>query len=103
MPGAIAAEMGSDQLVRIEVQNAVACPYLAGDPDVAAFKLRFSLRVANRSRTAVDIPRSGAGGLQATGVVVVGVQAKQPGNKWTHIVQSSWYDAGAVKSCGSMS
>jgi hypothetical protein len=28
---------------------------------------------------------------------VLGVQAKQPDGSWTHVVQSSWYDAGSIK------
>ena len=96
--------LSSQQAVRVEVQHALATPYRADDPDVAAFKLKFDVRLTNRSGGPVDIPRSETGHGGTTRVAVLGVQAKRPDGRWTHVVQSSWYDVDTIKyeSCTSL-
>jgi hypothetical protein len=89
--------LGSDQTIRAEVQHALATPYSTEDPEVAAFRLKFDLRLTNRSAKLVDLPTSETRDGETTRIAVLGVQSKQPDGTWTYLVRSSWYDTGTMK------
>jgi len=95
---------GSDQPFQAEVERAAATPYHTDDPDVAGFKLRFSVRLTNRSGGALELPKSGTGDGATTRVAVLGLEAKRPDGSWSRVFQSSWYDTGSIKyeSCASL-
>ena len=95
---------GSDQPIQAEVEHAAATPYHTDDPDVAGFKLRFSVRLTNRSGGPLDLPKSGIGDGATTRVAVLGLEAKRPDGSWSRVFQSSWYDTGSIKyeSCASL-
>jgi hypothetical protein len=91
------AGLNSAQPIRAEILQAQATPYRADDPDVAAFNLKFDVRLANGSGESVNIPRAETGDGGTTRVAVLGVQAKQRDGTWAKVVQSSWYDTGSIK------
>lgn len=93
---------GAEQPIQAEVERAMATPYHADDADVAGFKLRFDIRLTNRSRGPLTLPKSGTDDGGTTRVAVLGFEAKQPDGSWAHVIQSSWYDTGTIKyeSCG---
>jgi hypothetical protein len=93
---------GSDQPIHADVEHAAATPYHTDDPDVAGFKLRFGLRLTNRSGEPLELPKSGPGDGGTTRIAVLGLEAKRPDGSWAHVFQSSWYDTGTIKyeSCG---
>jgi hypothetical protein len=92
------AGSNSAQPFRAEILRVQATPYRADDPDVAAFNLKFDVRLANGSGGPVGIPKAETGGGGGTTrVAVLGVQAKQRNGIWAQVIQSSWYDAGFIK------
>jgi hypothetical protein len=91
------AGLNSAQPIRAEILQAQATPYRADDPDVAAFNLKFDVRLANGSGGSVNIPKAATGDGGTTRVAVLGVQAKQRDGIWAQVVQSSWYDTGSIK------
>jgi hypothetical protein len=97
--------LGSDQTIRAEVQHALATPYSTDDLEIAAFKLKFDVRLTNRSAKLVSLPDPKTGDGETMRIAVLGVQSKQPDGRWTYLVQSSWYDTGTLKyeSCTSLS
>ena len=103
LPGLVSA-LSSDPPIRAEVQHPLATPDRANDPDVAAFKLKFDVRLTNRSEKVMDLPAFSADEDDTTRMAVLGVQAKQRDGTWAFISQSSWYDDGKIKyqSCRSL-
>ena len=97
--------LGSDQAIRAEVQHALATPYRTDDPEVAAFTLKFDVRLTSRSTTPVVLPILKTNEGETTRVSVLGAQSKQPEGTWTYLLRSSWYDTGTLKyeSCISLS
>jgi hypothetical protein len=87
----------TDQRIRAEVGHALATPYPVDDPTVARFKLRFDIRLTNRSGAPAYVPKSQAANASVTRISVVGVQVKQRDGGWAYVVQSSWYDNGTIK------
>jgi hypothetical protein len=85
------------QPIRAEILHAQAIPYPTDDPDVAAFNLKFDVRLGNGSGGQVNIPRAETGDGGTTRVAVLGVQAKQRDGSWAQVVQSSWSDTGTIK------
>lgn len=89
--------LGSDQKVRAEVQHARATSYRDDDPEVAAFTLKFDVRLTNRSAKSVRVPNSGTGNSNANRMTVLAMEAKQPDGTWAYLFQSTFYDTGAAK------
>jgi hypothetical protein len=86
-----------DQMIRAEVQRKAVIPDQSDDPEVAAFAIKFDLRLTNRSTEFIQIPQFNPGAGDKTRVVVLGVETKQANGRWKPIVQSSWYDDGTIK------
>jgi hypothetical protein len=88
---------GSDQDIRTEIRHPVATPYHTEDPDVAAFRLKFAIRLTNPSERPVNLPRSGTDGDEMTRAAVIAVESKQSDGAWKYVVQSTWVDDGKIK------
>lgn len=89
--------LGSEQIVRVEIQRATATPYHPEYPDMAGFKLKFDLRLTNRSEKPLNAPEVAARGDQTTRIAVLGVQWRQSDGSWTNLVQSTWVDDGRIQ------
>jgi len=95
--GVLPTATGADEVLRAEVQHALATPDSSEDPDVAIYKLQFDLRLTNRSAKPINIPRLETHGNDTTRFEVLDVQSKRPGEDWTNVIQSSWYGLGTEK------
>jgi len=97
--------LSSDRSIRAEVQHALANPYRTDDPEVAAYTLKFDLRLTSRSAKLVSLPGPEARDGETTRIVVMGMQSRQPDGRWTYLFQSSWYGTSTTKyeSCTSLS
>lgn len=87
----------ADQPVHADVKDAVATPDQTGDPDAPGFKVRFGLRLTNRSGEQLELPTSGTGNNGVTRIELVGMDAKRPDGRWAPLLRSSWYDTGTIK------
>ena len=88
---------GSDENVRTEIQHAIATPYRPEDPELDGFKLKFDLKLTNRSTNPISVPGAPVGEGHTTRVAVLGVQWRQPDGSWADLVQSSWVDDGSIR------
>jgi hypothetical protein len=61
------------------------------DPDVAAFKLKFGVRLANKSKKVMYLPASTVGEGATIELALLGAQAKQSDGSWKYLLQASWY------------
>jgi len=109
----LSSAQSSGEPLRAEIRHAKATPYDIGDPDVAAFHLEFDIRLTNKSKRPIEIPKAAPypstrepaptatpikiDDDENTQVVVIGVQAKQHDGTWADVVQSSWYGSGTEK------
>ncbi len=94
---AVLPTLGSDQIIRAEVQNARATPYSTDDPEVAAYGLKFDLRLTNRSAKLVSLPDSTTQDGETNGITVLSMQSKQPDGTWKYLFQSSLYGTRTTK------
>lgn len=87
----------SDQLMQAEVERGAATIYHMDDPDLTGIKIKFGIRVTNRSGVPINLPKPGTGDDGTDLFTVVEFDVKQPDGKWAHLIQSSWYDTGNIK------
>jgi hypothetical protein len=89
--------LSSAQPLRAEIRHAKATPYDIGDFGVAAFNLKFDVRLTNESERPVEILKADTGREEMTRVVVIGVQTKLSDGTWAHVIQSSWYGPATIR------
>ena len=68
---AVVSAQSSGQVIRAEVQNPLAEPYSTDDPATAASKLKLGLRLTNRSRNVVHVPKSETADAEAQRIALV--------------------------------
>jgi hypothetical protein len=89
--------VAAQQTVQAEIQNLQATPDTSDDPDVGIYKLRFDVRLTNRSEKPISVPRQMTDDQTTTRIFVLGVQSRRKDGPWTNLVQSSWYGVGTEK------
>jgi hypothetical protein len=72
-------------------------PLPTDDPDVAAFRLKFGVRLANKSKKAMYLPASADDESGKGGVTLLAAQAKKRDGTWRNLFQGSWYGAPDAK------
>jgi hypothetical protein len=61
------------------------------DPDVAAFRLKFGVRLVNRSMKVIYLPASADDRIGKGTMTVLAAQARQSDGSWRYLFQASWY------------